>query len=684
MSPSLSKAWIWSVEKSPLLNISRWIIHRGYPNTQARAEIEAAQLPSELAKLIDTTVRRTKLWRSERAEIAMEFITHTQDALESGKSPDEIISSFGNPKKVAKLLRRSTKRKRPLYWRTLRNMRRAIGAVFVLFFVVYSVQLVRYLSGEPNIKTNYVQLINSHNEAYSEDEKAWPIYNQINIAWQELSTPIRDQQREEERAYNDSRALMDDDDAELMSAGFFMIPQVPLDHPHYEQTAQLVRDFATELDQLRKASHRPIIGIDVGFDMEITPPDGNPYDVKMAAPQSDVDRQPTLVEVLLPHLGILRMFSNLLYFDTLVAARDGDHQRVYENLSAMLAMARQKSFDGTIIADLVNIAIAENTNDAIEQIINEYPESLSREHLVALTHELSRVRPALEMSFEGERMMFDDVLQRTYTDDGNQNGRLTKHGSQILLGLHNDWSDMTNMNPNPVQILTGPIALTLAPDRKSQHETYHNLIDLVQSVQQKGPEYFPVLTYKENLVERSSNRRSNAIGGLVVGPADLLLPALSRAVDTVFQARLRHDSALTMIALEVYKADYGTYPSQLDELVPNYLPQLPEDTMNPGEHIKYLVHSSGYKLYSVGSDGVDDRTVQTEHTSRFSNRRVRRFGRRFIGNYDKDLNLRVDGSGKPIPGSASGEDGDWVLFDINRSSPIGQEPDQSPALESLN
>lgn len=678
MSPSLSKAWNWSVEKSPLLNISRWIIHRGYPNTLARAEIEAAQLPSELAELIDSTVRRTKLWRSERAEIAMELITHTQDALESGKSPDEIISSFGDPKKVAKLLRRSTKRKRPLYWRTLRNMRRVIGAVFVLFFVVYSVQLVRYLTGEPNIKTNYIQLINSRNEAYTEDEKAWPIYNQINIAWQELSTPIRDQQYEEERAYNDSRAQMDNDDAELMSAGFFMIPQVPLDHPHYEQTAQLVRDFAPELDQLRKACHRPIIGIDVGFDMEITLPDGNPYDVKMAAPQSDADRQPSLVEVLLPHLGILRKFSNLLYFDTLVAARDRDRQRVYENLSAMLAMARQKSFDGTIIADLVNIAIAENTNDAIEQIINEYPESLSREHLVALTHELSRVRPALEMSFEGERMMFDDVLQRTYTDDGNGNGRLTKHGSQVLSELSGYHWDANRSNLKPVQVLTGPIALSLAPDRKSQYDTYHTMMNLVDAVQEQGPKYLPKLKAHERHIDRAFNQGPEVLENLIMGPAELLMPAISKAVDRVFWSHMTHDATKTMLAIEIYARDHGVYPETLSSLTPNYLPELPADSFNPGHTLKYRTTESGYIVYSVGSDGDDDSGKTSDDRRRFPE-----FDDRFPGKFDAQHNLILDDAGRPVHAEPVGPDGDWILIEIDRAT-IEQEPEQSPALESLN
>ncbi len=678
MSNVLSNAWNWSVEKSPLMNISRWILHQGYPNSQARGLIESAQLPPELADLIDSTVKRTKLWRSERAEIARELITHTQDALESGRTPERIIESFGNPKKVAKLLRRSAKRKRPLYWRTLRNMRRAITAVLALLFVVYTIQLVRYISGKPNIKTNYAQIINSYNEAYSEEEKAWPIYNEANIAWNALSTPVQDQQREEVRIFNDNRANMEDDDAELMSTGFHLIPRVPTDHPQYDQTAQLVRDFSDELNQLRAACHRPIIGIDLGFDLEITPPDGNPHDIRMVSPDSNPDLQPTLVELLLPHLGSMRRFANLLYFDALVAARDGDHDRVYENLSAMLAMSRQQSFDGTIIADLVNIAIAHLTENAMQQILNEYPDTLSRSQLVALSHELVLVRPALHMSFEGERMMFDDVLQRTYTDDGKGNGRLTRHGSQILIGLNSDHILQNELSMNPAQLITGPVALSLAPDRKSQYETYHTMMDLVDAVQEQGPQYLPKLKAHERQVERAFHKGPQVLDNLIVGPAELLMPALSRAVDRVFWSHMTHDATKTMLTIEIYARDHDVYPETLSSLTPNYLPELPEDSFNPGHTLKYRITDSGYILYSVGSDGDDDSGKTHDDKRRFPE-----FEDRFPGKFDAQQKLILDETGRPVHAEPVGSDGDWILIEIDRA-PIEQEPDQSPALESSN
>jgi hypothetical protein len=377
----------------------------------------------------------------------------------------------------------------------------------------------------------------------------------------------------------------------------------------------------------------------------------------MVPPNPNPDLQPTLVELLLPHLGSMRNFANLLYFDALVAARDGDHDRVYENLSAMLAMSRQQSFDGTIIADLVNIAIAHLTNGAMEQVLNEYPETLSREHLVALSHELTLVRPSLYMSFEGERMMFDDVLQRTYTDDGNGNGRLTLNGAQILTGLNGDFIDSDLIQANPLQILTGPVALTVAPDRRTQHTMFHSTMDLIERVQSDGPRLIALLQYHEDTLEANSGK----IAGLLYTPVDLLLPALSRAVDRVFQAQLNHQASITMLALEIYRIDTGTYPNSLSELTPNYLPDLPADSFNPGHPLRYLPTDSGYKLYSVSSDADDDLGVPPEDSPRFPN-----FHDRFRGKYDAQRNLLLTDSGYPVLSDPTGPDGDWILIEIDR------------------
>ncbi len=58
-------------------------------------------------------------------------------------------------------------------------------------------------------------------------------------------------------------------------------------------------------------------------------------------------------------------------------------------------------------------------------------------------------------------------------------------------------------------------------------------------------------------------------------------------------------------ALERYHADSGKFPDRLGELVPSYLPRLPDDPYGGGEPRYGVVHEKR-RLWSLGPDEVDD------------------------------------------------------------------------------
>lgn len=68
------------------------------------------------------------------------------------------------------------------------------------------------------------------------------------------------------------------------------------------------------------------------------------------------------------------------------------------------------------------------------------------------------------------------------------------------------------------------------------------------------------------------------------------------------------DSAL---ALYLYEREHGAYPSQLEFLVPAFIPVVPTDVFS-GEVLRYRPQGEGYVLYSVGPDGEDDSGVEDD------------------------------------------------------------------------
>jgi len=654
---SLSRAWTWSVERSPLLNAARWILARGYPNTKARDLINAADLPAQLSKLIDSTITKTKLWRSERADIARELIAHTQDALEAERTPEQITEAFGNPKRVAKLLRRATKRKRPLYWRTLRNIRRSITTLTLLIFLTYGSLAARFYIGKPNITKNYAVMINAQNDAYTDDQKAWPIYKEVFPAWRAHIQETQDRQVAFEKEHNES---IEPGKGAAISAGLFMYPQIPTDHHDYTETVQLFKDFEPQFKRLREAAHCPIVGIQLGFKHKQIEGQDWSNSTPLIPPSDDPNKNPSMINMLLPHLGPMRQFANILAFETLIAARESDSDRTYENLSAMLAISRQESFDKTLISSLVNMAIANVAFKSIHQVLHEYPGVLTRDHLIALSHELALTRPALDLMLEGEIMMFEDLFQRAYTDDGHGNGRITKSGMLMFAKYaDNNWSG-SELEGTPLQIATGPITLAVSPDRESQATIYMDMMNTVRHVASTGPESISLINHQDS--EMYANMKS--IPGLLYSPVEILMPAMGHAISTSFFAQMNSSAIATTLAIEIYKMDHGQLPDSLSQLTPNYLPSLPSDLFNPGQPLSYKQTDNGYTIYSVGNDGDDDhgRDLGTKQHQEHL------FRQRFPAAKTAQGNIILDHAGNPKLAPPRGEDGDWIIYDMTPPS----------------
>ncbi|WP_428387714.1 hypothetical protein [Mucisphaera sp.] len=63
---------------------------------------------------------------------------------------------------------------------------------------------------------------------------------------------------------------------------------------------------------------------------------------------------------------------------------------------------------------------------------------------------------------------------------------------------------------------------------------------------------------------------------------------------------------LTALATDRYHLDHNTFPTTLDQLVPDYLPAIPEDPFNPGQPLKLTPSPFGVIIYSLGDDLTDN------------------------------------------------------------------------------
>ena len=58
-----------------------------------RARIDATGLPAPALALVRRVVRRTRLWRAEKVDVAAELAAHFADGLEAGATVDELVAA---------------------------------------------------------------------------------------------------------------------------------------------------------------------------------------------------------------------------------------------------------------------------------------------------------------------------------------------------------------------------------------------------------------------------------------------------------------------------------------------------------------------------------------------------------------------------------------------------------------
>jgi len=235
---------------------------------------------------------------------------------------------------------------------------------------------------------------------------------------------------------------------------------------------------------------------------------------------------------------------------------------------------------------------------------------LSEAQLRDLAHGIAAWRNGtIAIDFAGERILFDDMLQRVYTDDGRGNGRLTEQGLDML-------PEPLDFNPQtrePVrwEKLFGPGLAALVGSRRDNHELFNSHLDEMIASHQ-GPPW----TWDRDAIEASNTRLhrvfDTATGRMRYLVAGIMLPPVgalfSSAAERAVQER---DATEVAIALVLWYRKHAAWPDKLDQLVPDLLPAVPPDRFD-GQPLRYAVRDGKPVVYSIGRDRDDDGGRPTE------------------------------------------------------------------------
>ncbi|MBX3323951.1 MAG: hypothetical protein KF757_13285 [Phycisphaeraceae bacterium] len=480
-------------------------------------------------------------------------------------------------------------------WHALRKRKRRTGCLLLmcsplLLVVALLIWMLPQVFAKPGTPRDYVAQFNERYANVPESDRAWPLIKQAVLIKYTL---------------HGRKA----DTAEL--------PQYPT-WPAWEDSIAYIDSIQPALDLVREASTRPMLGRllsaepDHEFFAAQAEAVGDRY-TPAPAPVPPMVGPPLLLSVVLDELGLIRRLSKELVADAHIAASRGQGDRVVEDLAALLNMGRLAAESETIIGQLVQVAIESLALNSLSQIITHHPDLFAELHLATLDSALrtiGRGEPATDNgltrfvpNLEYERLFFDDILQRTYSDDGNGNGRLTLSGARFIA------SGFVTTSPDassPVHVAT---MMLLAPNRQTLATQHKTIFDTQETQGRLRP------WERDGAALNALYDSISPIGRSQFSLLSQLVPAFTSAYRTFDRIDTARDAMLTVVAIERYRLAHGAYPQSLDVLVPSLLPGLPFDPVD-GQTLRYRLTESGFVLYSLGRDGVDD--LGRPSTNRFA------------------------------------------------------------------
>jgi hypothetical protein len=434
------------------------------------------------------------------------------------------------------------------------------------------------------ISRDYVAELNTRIPDVPEDQQAWPVYRDVDAELKKLFQP-------------------DTSDEDVS-------PFDPASE-HWPEVVSILDSNQHLLDRVRDASARPVGG----------------YRLNMEQP----DAPPFLMTATIENTPVIRSLCDWILADARVAAETGDWKRFVRDIKSALAMSDHASENETTVHQLADVTSELQIFESIRHSLTEFGSKTTEQTLTELFAMVEATGLAT-LDPETERLLFHDAMQRVYSDTGEGDGYFWPWTARTLEGLGEaDHPTLLDRIYFPV------VSVYELESRKQLLARYDVIMDeaserIAKPYWERGPE----IDYDATLSTTGAQRAGNIFIGL-------LMPILDGIAFTVERRNQSRTTTLTLLALHRYKKRHSSWPRSLDELVPEFLPEVPRCTFT-GKPLGMLINDAGPVLYSVGPDMEDDGGMPTDVP----------FGEYGMGPADISRAIHE--------GNPDGLDGDWILW----------------------
>jgi hypothetical protein len=289
------------------------------------------------------------------------------------------------------------------------------------------------------------------------------------------------------------------------------------------------------------------------------------------------------------HLHQCRKVTNLLWFDAVMRAQEGDARAALDSCRCLLITGRSIGDEPGMIAHMIRNACCRLTVLSIERTLAQ---SQAADEDLAVAQQLledEQVQNTLLMALRGERAFQDQVMTWVDANDrerlqaslsGDQLAKFSQDHPRLMACGH--WCMVGWLNENHAVML----------------ELTTEAVEIAKLPVEEQAERF------KQLERKSRQMKSEGWPPYRYGFGTLGLPAVIKVAQSYARTRAELRCAVAALAAERYRLAHGKWPSTLDDLSPQFLTAIPLDPYD-SKPLKLRRFDDGILIYSVGREGKD-------------------------------------------------------------------------------
>jgi hypothetical protein len=284
----------------------------------------------------------------------------------------------------------------------------------------------------------------------------------------------------------------------------------------------------------------------------------------------------------LNHLGPIKQLSQACALRALVAAEEGKTDESTEALRDILQCRRSLLPEPILISSLVGYALDATASNALGLCFSRA--RFSESQLAAIGEDLRQIASSnhIHRALVGETLMGATAF---------------KTPPQAVGVVAPPPGTAANL---PGNLLFAVLRITgvLPADEAFYLRSMETMLGASQALDSNGLD-------RADQLQAEINAALAAPTGKLKVYSRMLLPALGKAIHKAAEDQARLRLAQTAVAIERYRrAHDNQLPTNLAQLVPTYLPEVPSDPFD-NKPLRYATKGSGYLLHSIGPDRID-------------------------------------------------------------------------------